>query len=248
MTARPGRYCLPVFALLLCLQGTFWQRTHHRLPDLSVVPNPPGRAALEVMSFGDREFLFRAMAFLMGNAGDTFGRTTPLYKYDLKQVRRWFSLLDDFNHDSNLLPSLAAYYYSQTQRREEARHMVYYLKEHALKDMRRKWWWLVQATYIALHRVEDSGLALKVATPLATAEGVPAAMRQLPALVHEQRGEFGDALYIMQTILDLEEDIPPEELHFMRYFIEERIDRLDALGDRERQRLLDGDGIPPKPE
>ena len=239
-----ARWRFPLLlAALLLLQGAFWYKTHHRLPDMTIVPTPPGKATLDVMAFGDGEFLFRAMAFLMGNAGDTFGRVTPLYKYDLKKVRRWFSLLDNYNHDSNLLPSLAAYYYSQTQHREKAREMVYYLKEHALHDISRKWWWLVQATYVALHRVEDSDLALEVATPLAGAPGVPVAMQQFPAIIHEQRGEFGDALYIMDNILKSDQDIPPEELSFMRYFVEERIDSLDALDDASRKRLK----LPEKP-
>jgi len=230
-----------VLMVFLLLQGGFWYLTHQRVPDMTIVPTPPGKATLDVLAFGDGEFLFRSMAFIMGNAGDTFGRTTPLYKYDLDKVHRWFSLLDNYNRESNLLPSLAAYYYSQTQRREEARHMVYYLKEHALADIGKNWWWLVQATYIALHRVEDSDLALEVATPLANAPGVPVAMQQLPALVHEQRGEFGDALYIMEGILDSEQEIPESDLRYMNYFIDERINKLDELDEKARRRL----GAPP---
>lgn len=239
-------YRFPALLLLLVLlQAGFWHKTHHRLPDMTVVPTPPGKPVLDVFSFGDGEFLFRSMAFLMGNAGDTFGRVTPLYKYDMKTVHTWFSLLDNYNHDSDLLPSLAAYYYSQTQRRKEARHMVDYLIEHATINISKKWWWLTQATYIALHRVEDTELALKAAAPLANAPGVPVAMQQLPAIVHEQRGEFGDALYIIESILHSGQTIPEDDLRYMNYFVEERIQKLDELDKNSAKQLK---SISPQPK
>lgn len=229
-------FCLryPLLLALLALgQAAFWNATRHQTPDMTIVPTPPGQEALDVLSFGDQEFLFRSMAFLLGNAGDTFGRVTPLYKYDLSKVQRWFTLLDRYNHDSNLLPTLAAYYYSQTQRRQDARHMVMYLKTHAERDIARKWWWLVQASYIAMHRLEDSDLALELALPLATAADVPVGMRQYPAFIHEQRGEFDDALFIMQTIQNTTRNIPEDELRFMRYFVEERLNRLETVAPSE---------------
>lgn len=229
-------HCLLLVAFVL-LQGAFWYSTHKQLPDMTIVPTPPGKPVLDVLSFGDSEFLFRSMAFLMGNAGDTFGRTTPLYKYDMEKVRHWFSLLDQYNADSNLLASLAAYYYGQTQKREDARYMVMFLKDHALKDITTKWWWLVQATYLAQHRVGDSDLALEVSSPLADAKGVPMAMRQIPAIVHEKRGEFEDALFIMEGLLKSDEKIPEEELRYMNYFIEERIQKLDELDAEAKKRL-----------
>ncbi len=229
MRRRSGFFCAPLLAGLALLQGAFWHYTKDRLPDMTIVPTPPGQTTLDVLAFGDDEFLFRAMAFMMGNAGDTFGRVTPLYKYDLSKVERWFTMLDSYNHESNLLPSLAAYYYAQTQHADDARHMVSYLKQHALRDVEKKWWWLLQASYVALHRIGDSALALEVSTPLVGAKGVPVGMQQFPAFIHEQRGEFDDALFIMETIRDTAQDIPPEELRFMKYFIEERLHRLEEV-------------------
>lgn len=237
-----ARYGYPLLlAVLVLLQGGFWYKTHQRAPDMTIVPTPPGKPVLDALSFGDGEFLFRSMGFLMGNAGDTFGRVTPLYKYDLKKVRQWFTLLDNYNADSDLLPSLAAYYYSQTQNIEQTREMIAYLKEYAVRDVGKKWWWLVQATYLALHRVEDMDLALEVSMPLAGAEGVPVAMQQMPALVHEQRGEFGDALFIMEGILDSEQKIPEHELKYMQYFVTERLGKLEELNEHQRERLQ---GVP----
>ncbi len=236
MSLSAFRYPL-LLVLCVVLQYGFWQHSHEKLPDMTVVPTPPSKEVLDVMSFGDGEFLFRSMAFMLGNAGDTFGRVTPLYKYDMEKMYTWFSLLDHYNAESNLLPSLASYYYSQTQRREDVRHLIRYLQEHAKRDLEQKWWWLVQATYLALHRVEDTDLAVTTSAPLAHAENVPVNARQLPAIVHEQRGEFGDALYIMDTILQSAEEIPDDDMRFMNIFIRERIQKMDELSEESRQRL-----------
>ncbi|MFN8972315.1 MAG: hypothetical protein ACK5VZ_04470, partial [Alphaproteobacteria bacterium] len=47
--------------------------------------------------------------------------------------------------------------------------------------------------------------------------------------VHEKRGEFDAAAKIIQHILDSEKTLPQGELNFMRYFVDERIKRMDKL-------------------
>ncbi|MBY0354103.1 MAG: hypothetical protein K2Q12_00050 [Rickettsiales bacterium] len=225
--------------LVLSLQTLFWWSVRNRLPDMTVVPDVPGRQALQVMSFGDEEFLFRAMAMSLTNAGDTFGRFTALYKYDLHKIYLWFTLLDQFNSRSNVLPSMAAYYFSQTQKTSDVRYMVDYLYEHAKPNIQQKWWWMAQGVYLAMHKLKDTELALKLASTLTEAKDVPLWVNQLPAFVYEKRGEFDAALGIMENILQHTQDIEPGELRYMKYFIDERISKLDALDTDERQRLDD---------
>jgi hypothetical protein len=233
--------------LLLGAQYAFWRESHHRTPDMTIVPTPPGKMALDALSFGDSQFLFRCMVFLLGNAGDTFGRSTPLYKYDMRKIYTWFTLLDGYDHTSDLPASLASYYYSQTQNKPDARHLVRYLSEHAAPDIERKWWWLTQATYIALHKIKDKDLALEVAKPLATARNIPLWAQQLPAIVHEKRGEFGDALYIMEGILQSDQKIPDGELRYMEHFIRERIEKMDEVSEAAKERLGEAKPVPEAP-
>lgn len=226
-----------VLLLVLTSQTLFWWDVRTRLPDMTIVPEVPGREALQVMSFGDEEFLFRAMAIRLSNAGDTFGRFTPLYKYDLRKVYLWFTLLDHFNMRSDVLASLAAYYFSQTQKTEDVRYMVDYLYEHSAPRIQQKWWWMAQGVYLAMHKLKDNELALKLAATLTEAKGVPLWVNQMPAFVHEKRGEFDAALAIMENILQHTNDIEPGELRYMKYFIDERISKLDELKESERRRL-----------
>ena len=208
--------------LLLCFfaaQLVFWHQTLHRLPELGVVPDVPGKPALHVLAFGDDEFLFRLMGFILGNAGDTFGRSTALKEYDLKKVEKWFLLLDQFDDRSNLLPFMASYYFSQTQKHEDVRYMVDYLYEHSWRRPAVKYWWLAQGAYLALHRLHDKDLAIKLAEPLKNARGAPMWAQQLPAFVFEERGEMEDAKNIIEHILANEKNIPENEIKFMRYFV-----------------------------
>lgn len=219
------------------LQVAFWHSTRRDLPVIEVVPIPPSQEALKVLSFGDEQFLFRIMVFTLGNLGDTFGRNTPLYKYDMKRIYTWSSNLDTLDSKSNEIPNLAAYYFSQTQKKSDVKYMVDYLYEHSVKSPVTKWWWLVQGAYIAQHKLGDTALALEIAEPLTNAQGIPFWARQLPAFIHEDRGEFGDAMKIIETILQHSDKIPDTELRFMRHFVEERINKLDELDKNSRKHL-----------
>lgn len=235
-------------AFFLTAQAGFWWHTHTRLPDMTIVPDVPGYEALQVLSFGDEEFLFRTMAIRLSNAGDTFGRFTALYKYDLHKIYLWFTLLDRFNVRSNVLPSMAAYYFSQTQKTADVRYMVDYLYEHSAPRIQEKWWWMAQGVYLAMHKLKDNDLALKLARTLTEARDVPLWVNQLPAFVYEKRGEFDAALEIMENILSHTQDIEPGELRYMKYFIDERIAKLDELSKEERERLEKAklpDAVPP---
>lgn len=215
------------FALFLLLQVSFWRGSRDLLPDLGIVPDVPGKTAVKAISFGDEEFYFRLLALDLQNAGDTFGRFTELYKYDFKKLYAWFTLLDTLNRESDYMPFLASYYFAQTQHPQDTRYVVDYLYEHGVDRPQKKYWWLAQGAYIAEHKLKDENLALKLAAPLEQAKDAPFWVRQLPAFVHEKRGEMDDALRIMESIKENTKDIPAGELNFMKYFVEERIKKLD---------------------
>ncbi len=213
--------------VFLTMQVGFWWRTHDIRPVLEIVPDVPGKAAVKLLSFGDPQFLFRLLAMRMQQAGDSFGRNSPLRRYDYSKLYDWFMLLDELDNVSDLVPTLAAYYYSQTPRTNDIRYMVDYIYQHSLRHPESKWWWLVQATYLANHKLGDKALALKVATPLADIKTAPVWARQVPAFIHEQRGEVADALMIMEGIKQSADNLSEGELRFMRYFVDRRLAALE---------------------
>ena len=226
MARRTGS--IVVLLLFLGLQGSFWHHTRDIRPEMGIVPDVPGETAVRALSFGDTQFLFRLLALNLQNAGDTFGRFTALYKYDFEKLSQWFSLLDTLDDRSDFIPTIASYYFSQTQYTPDIRYVVDYLYAHSAHRAHLKWWWLVQAVYLANHKLEDKDLALKAAAPLQQAEGVPVWVRQMPAFLHEQRGEFDAALAIMQNLQANAENLSAGELNFINYFIRERLGALEA--------------------
>ncbi len=213
-------------AACMLLQLGFWSQTKAITPPMNIVPEVPSREAVRALSFGDDEFFFRVLAFNLQNAGDTYGRFTSLKLYDAGKLYQWFTLLDTLNARSNMMPAMAAYYFSQTQHTPDVRYMVDYLYEHSSRDVGHKWWWLLQAIYLAQHKLNDMDLALKVSQPLVNPE-VPAWAQQMAAVVREKRGEFEDALSIMETIRDNAKEISDADLKYMTYFVKERLGKLE---------------------
>lgn len=215
---------------LLAAQVAFWHHAHKRLPDMEIVPEVPGESALKALSLGDSQAFFRLLGLQIQMAGDTFGRFTSLKKYDYHKLHLWFHLLDKLDSRANFVPTMASYYYAQTPNSQDVRYIVDYLLAHVERaGADKKWWWLVQAVYLANHRVDDKDLAMKAAEKLKGMRGIPIWAQQLPAFIHEQRGEMADAYRIITEIQENAEDLSPGELRFMQYFIDERLKRLEDM-------------------
>lgn len=226
---------------LLCGQVGFWYETRHIRPELGIVPPVPGKQEIQALTFGDNQFYFRVLAFSIQNAGDTFGRFTSLRYYDMNRLYHWFNLLDTLDAKSNMLPAMATYYFAQTQNTQDVRYIVDYLYTHATRDITHKWWWLMQSIYLAQHKLEDMDLALKVSQPLVNPK-VPAFAQQMAAVVREKRGEMEDALAIMETIRDHAEDIREEDLKYMKYFVDERLEKLEKIRRAQFEKSLENLG------
>jgi hypothetical protein len=236
----------------LAAQVGYWYETKDVHPNLAIVPPVPGKQEIQALTFGDNEFYFRALAFNIQNAGDTFGRFTSLRYYDMNRLYHWFNLLDTLDAQSNMLPSMATYYFAQTQNTTDVRYIVDYLYTHSMRDVPKKWWWLMQSIYLAQHKLNDMDLALKVSAPLVNPK-VPAFAQQMAAVVREKRGEMADALTIMETIRDHAEEIKDADLKDMQYFVKERLDRLEKLKRDEFEKSLENVGpratqLPPPPD
>lgn len=224
MRARRLQWHVVCLLAATAMQVGFWWHTHRLRPMMEIVPEPPTLLATKALSFGDSQFLYRYYVALLQNFGDTYGRFTPLKDYDYPRLYQWFTLMDELDARSNLTASLAAYYFSQSQNPADTRHVIRYLEEHYDRNPEKKWWWLGQAAFLADFRLKDQELALKLAYKLAKTPGeLPFWARQLPAFIHEKRGEYDAAFHIIEGILADYQNIPVGELNFMRYFIEERL-------------------------
>lgn len=211
--------------IFLILQISLWTQTKHFKPDFTIVPDVPSELSIKAFSFGDEQFYFRALAFNLQNAGDTFGRFTALKLYSYPKLYQWFTLLDKLDSKSGFVPSVAAYYYSQTQNTPDVKYIVQYLEENASRDLYNKWWWMSQAVYLANHKLEDKDWALRLAYKLASTprNDIPLWAKQMPAFILEQKGEEEQAMHIIADILQNVDKIDEGELNFMSYFVSERL-------------------------
>jgi hypothetical protein len=223
--------------LFFALQLGFWHATTRTVPRMDILPTPLSSTVMDAVSFGDPLFPYRIMAFQLTNAGDTFGRSTSLRDYQTKPLVAWLDLLSPMDKKSYVLPFLAAYYYGQSQNTELSRAMALFLERRTKDDLEHIWWWRIQGIYIAMHKLHDKDLALRMAEPLAHLQHVPLWVKQYPAFIHEKRGEMDAARNIIENILKDTKNIPAGELSFMRYFVEERIKQLDKLNKDAAKRL-----------
>jgi hypothetical protein len=228
------------FYLFLVAQILLWTQTKSHKPNLAIVPDVPSELSIKAMSLGDEQFYFRTLAFQLQNAGDTFGRFTALRDYNYNQLYHWFTLLDTLDAKSNFVPSLAAYYYSQTQNTPDVKYVAQYLEETSMRDLYNKWWWMSQAVYLANYKLKDKDWALRLAYELASTprNDIPIWAKQMPAFIHEQRGEEEQALQIISSIINNVDNIDQGELNFMAYFVKERLKKL--VEDHPELKKLEG--------
>ena len=184
----------------------------------------PTLAGLRLLAMGDDQFAYRLGSLNLQEFGDGGGTITPLADYDYAALVRWMRLLDRLDGQADLVPALAAYYFALTTDPDQLRLILNYLQGSALSAPRDRWRYLVQAVYIARHRLGDRQLALEAATRLAALESdnIPLWARQLPAFVMAEVGADEAARDIMAAILASDADIAPGEARLMRDFLEQR--------------------------
>lgn len=222
------RRILSITALcLLAAQIGFWHSSNKHLPTLGIVPPAPSKQDLALAAFGDNQFLFRIYGLSLQQFGDTFGRTTALYKYDYPELKKWFFQMDRLDEKSHFIPSLASYYFSQSQHVGDVTYIVDYLDAHTKDKVQTKWWWVVQAAYLSKHKLKDPDRALAIAQRLQHLDTIPLWAQQYPAFLLEQNGEFDDALGIIKNILATREDLSNEDLGFMAHFARDRLGKLE---------------------
>ncbi len=227
-----SRFFLWIFVAIFCCQLFFSNHFQSVKAKIEIVPPAPNQQTAAILSFGDKEFLFRILGARLQNSGDVFAGFAALKNYDYLRIYDWMTMLDGLNNQSKLVPALASYYYSQTQQIEDVRYVVKYLEEHSEKNIDANWWWLFQAVFIAKDILKDLDLALKLSQKLAqnNAQEAPLWTKEMPAFILEKQGQNCLAFRAIKKLIDESESgvrkISAKDMQFMRYFIKERLQKL----------------------
>ena len=147
------KYFLVIFFLM---QAVFWFFSNRIKPTFIITPYPPTKTEIEALSFGDKQFFYRKLAFNLQNAGDKFGHYTNFAQHDYYKLRRWFEALDNIDKKSQYIPYMAAYYYSIVQDTERSKIIAEYITNYAKKDPQQHWRLLTTAAYIYYKEVGKS--------------------------------------------------------------------------------------------
>lgn len=227
-----SRFFLWIFIAIFCGQLFFSNHFQNVKVKIEIVPPAPNKQTAAILSFGDKEFLFRILSARLQNSGDVFAGFAALKNYDYLRIYNWMTMLDELNNQSKLVPALASYYYSQTQQIQDVRYVVKYLEEHSEKNIDTNWWWLFQAVFIAKDILKDLDLALKLSQKLAqnNAPDAPLWTKEMPAFILEKQGEGCLAFQTIKNLIAEAESgrkkISAKEMEFMRYFIKSRLQKL----------------------
>ncbi len=222
------------FLFTFSLQVFFWYKTEKVKPSFDLIPPAPNKYLTAAFSLGDKEFLFRILGMRLQNSGDIFAGFISLKNYDYSRIYQWMKALDELNDKSSFIPSLASYYYSQTKKKEDVRYIVNYLDEYVSKDIDANWWWAFQGIYIARNNLGDIDRALDLAYKLSqnNAKNAPFWTKEMPAFIHEERGESCLAFSVIEKLIKESENgtrqITVEEMNFMRHFISDRLKKLKS--------------------
>lgn len=250
--AQRLRWINRALAGALGLNLLFWLASHDTYSRWAGVPPVPDREGALAMTLSDAQFSFRFGAMTLQNLGNSGGQVTPIRDYDYQKLAGWFALLDGLDPASDHVPMLAAYYFGATTVPEDVGVVVDYLARAGDSPVGTKWRWLAHAVFLARHRMDNLPLALDLAYKLAKLQTVddemPLWARQMPAFVLSAGGDHEDARKIIENILLTAPDLHPNEVNFMRVYLEEQlgvpaaeVERVmqhrAALGLRETERL-----------
>lgn len=155
-----GRLLL-VTALLICHAVLAWGLRHQR-PAQEILPPVPSPLTAKAMAFGDDQFLYRAFALQLQNAGDTGGRTTPLRDYDMEHVVGWLDALQALDARAHFHTALAVRYFANTPEDDGVRRLIEFVRRDVDMAPDRKWPWYPEAVAMARHRLKDMGFALEL--------------------------------------------------------------------------------------
>lgn len=212
--------------LAFALNIGFWAGSSDIFAQWDGVPPVPSKAGAVMMGLGDRQFSYRLGAITLQNLGDSGGRVTPMKDYDYKKLGEWFWLLHSLDPASDHVPMLAAYYFGGTRIPSDVAVVVDYLARIGSNPAGQKWRWLVQAVFLARHRLNDPNLALDLAYGLSRMRLVddvlPGWALQMPAFVLSEKGDRESAQKILKDLLVSGRRFDPNEVNFMKaYLVEE---------------------------
>ena len=226
------KYFLVIFFLM---QAVFWFFSNRIKPTFIITPYPPTKTEIEALSFGDKQFFYRKLAFNLQNAGDKFGHYTNFAQHDYYKLRRWFEALDNIDKKSQYIPYMAAYYYSIVKDTERSKIIAEYITNYAKKDPQQHWRLLTTAAYIYYKEVGQSNKEIEEIGEILLKQNIPTWAKALAAFYLEDSGDICNAYKLIIKIS--QDEILTEKANtedqFLINILTENINKLQNVNKNE---------------
>ncbi len=226
------KYFLVIFFLM---QAVFWFFSNRIKPTFIITPYPPTQTEIEALSFGDKQFFYRKLAFNLQNAGDKFGHYTNFAQHDYYKLRRWFEALDNIDTKSQYIPYMAAYYYSIVKDTERSKIIAEYITNYAKKDPQQHWRLLTTAAYIYYKEVGKSNKEIEEIGEILLKQNIPTWAKALAAFYLEDSGDICNAYKLIIKIS--QDEILTEKANtedqFLINILTENINKLQNVNKNE---------------
>ena len=231
----------PVLALLtagLALQIGLHAVTPEPEAKAQDLTQPPATSLLRLASLGDPIALAKILMLQLQAFDYQSGSKLPYKELDYARVETWLSRILELDPGGQYPLLAASRLYAEVPDETRQRSMLDFVYRQYLRDPNRRWPWLAHATFLAKHRLQDMGLALKYAAALqkyTTAKDVPPWATTMEIFIREDINELETARVMIGGLLASGKITDRGELNFLDGRLREIEERLKQGGGKKHQ-------------
>jgi len=227
-----SRILIYLFTFILSVQILFSAKISFIKPEITLIEKPYSSSTIDLLAFGDRQFLFRTLATKLQNTGDIFVGFTSIEKYNYKNLYDWFITLDMLDNQSNFTPALATYIFGSSSNPQNINLIINYLESHSKNNIEKKWWWIIQALYLSNNILKDKDISIKLSNLLIQSKSrqIPLWTKRYAASIFDKYNEdCATAKLLSEIVYEINEknyNLSLEEFNLMHFFVENKIKNL----------------------
>ena len=230
----------PVLALLtagLALQIGLHAVTPEPRAKAQDLLQPPAASLLRLASLGEPVALAKILMLQLQAFDYQSGSRVPYKDLDYARVEAWLARMLELDPGGQYPLLAASRLYAEVPDEARQRSMLEFVYRAYLQDPNRRWPWLAHATFLAKHRLQDMGLALRYASALnkyTTASDVPAWATTMEIFIREDMNELETARVMIGGLLASGRITDRGELNFLDGRLREIEERLKRRGSAKR--------------
>ncbi len=178
----------------------------------------PATSLLRLASLGEPIALAKILMLRLQSFDYQSGSKMPYKELNYARVEDWLSRILELDPRGQYPLLAASRLYAEVPDEVRQRSMLEFVYRAYLLDPNRRWPWLAHATFLAKHRLQDMGLALRYAAALrqhTTDRSVPAWATTMEIFIREDLNELETARIMIGGLLASGRITDRGELNFL---------------------------------